>query len=183
MRAKAAGFDLVEIIACTGYPDQPVFFIADYESPDGQYGGALGKPDCAFGLEVIKKSGKPSGMTWPSGSAFQAPTSSEGGSDQSGRVPFLQRSGKAGIMLSMSPAAGTKRMFPAHLRCPAGGLCLSGKGDQGQGGYSCLWPRPAGDPVMAEKVLRSGAADMICVARPLLAVPRLPRKVKEGRVD
>jgi 2,4-dienoyl-CoA reductase (NADPH2) len=40
-----------------------------------------------------------------------------------------------------------------------------------------------GDPPVAERALRSGAADMICWGRPLLADPELPNKVKKGRLD
>jgi 2,4-dienoyl-CoA reductase (NADPH2) len=40
-----------------------------------------------------------------------------------------------------------------------------------------------GDPFSAERALRSGAADMICWGRPLLADPELPNKVKNGRLD
>ena len=39
-----------------------------------------------------------------------------------------------------------------------------------------------GDPRVAEKVLRSGAADMICWGRPLIADPELPNKVRTGRI-
>jgi 2,4-dienoyl-CoA reductase (NADPH2) len=40
-----------------------------------------------------------------------------------------------------------------------------------------------GDPVMAEKVLREGSADMICMGRPLIADPQLPNKARDGRLD
>jgi 2,4-dienoyl-CoA reductase (NADPH2) len=40
-----------------------------------------------------------------------------------------------------------------------------------------------GNPIVAERALRSGACDLICWGRPLLADPELPNKVKEGRLD
>jgi 2,4-dienoyl-CoA reductase (NADPH2) len=39
-----------------------------------------------------------------------------------------------------------------------------------------------GNPFLAERTLRSGAADMICWGRPLIADPELPNKVREGRL-
>jgi len=39
------------------------------------------------------------------------------------------------------------------------------------------------DPVMAEKVLASGQADMIGMCRALICDPYLPKKAKEGRMD
>jgi 2,4-dienoyl-CoA reductase-like NADH-dependent reductase (Old Yellow Enzyme family)/thioredoxin reductase len=40
-----------------------------------------------------------------------------------------------------------------------------------------------GDPVLAEKVLREGKADLIAMGRALLADPELPRKAYEGRFE
>jgi NADPH-dependent 2,4-dienoyl-CoA reductase/sulfur reductase-like enzyme len=40
-----------------------------------------------------------------------------------------------------------------------------------------------GDPLVAEKVLREGKADLIAFGRSLLADPDLPRKVTEGRLE
>ena len=40
-----------------------------------------------------------------------------------------------------------------------------------------------GNPFLAERTLRSGAADMICWGRPLIADPELPNKAREGRFD
>jgi len=39
------------------------------------------------------------------------------------------------------------------------------------------------DPVLAEKILAEGQADMIGMARPLLADPELPKKALEGRTE
>jgi NADPH-dependent 2,4-dienoyl-CoA reductase/sulfur reductase-like enzyme len=40
-----------------------------------------------------------------------------------------------------------------------------------------------GDPVLAEKVLKEGKADLIAMGRPLLADPELPKKAYEGRLE
>jgi thioredoxin reductase len=39
------------------------------------------------------------------------------------------------------------------------------------------------DPVLAEKILADGHADLICMARGLIADPELPNKAREGRLD
>ena len=40
-----------------------------------------------------------------------------------------------------------------------------------------------GNPRLAEEILQAGKADLIGMARPLLADPDLPKKIKEGRED
>jgi NADPH-dependent 2,4-dienoyl-CoA reductase/sulfur reductase-like enzyme len=39
------------------------------------------------------------------------------------------------------------------------------------------------DPVIAEEIIRGGKADLVCMARGLLADPEMPNKAKEGRLD
>jgi 2,4-dienoyl-CoA reductase-like NADH-dependent reductase (Old Yellow Enzyme family) len=39
------------------------------------------------------------------------------------------------------------------------------------------------DPMLAENILAEGKADMVAMARPLIADPELPNKAKEGRLD
>lgn len=39
------------------------------------------------------------------------------------------------------------------------------------------------DPHLAESILQEGKADLICMARSLIADPEVPRKIREGRVD
>jgi 2,4-dienoyl-CoA reductase (NADPH2) len=38
------------------------------------------------------------------------------------------------------------------------------------------------DPALAERILEEGSADLVAMARPLLADPELPRKARDGRV-
>lgn len=39
------------------------------------------------------------------------------------------------------------------------------------------------DPLLAEHILETGKADLVAMARPLLADPELPKKAEEGRLD
>ena len=39
------------------------------------------------------------------------------------------------------------------------------------------------DPLMAENIIAEGKADMVAMARPLIADPELPNKAREGRLD
>jgi 2,4-dienoyl-CoA reductase-like NADH-dependent reductase (Old Yellow Enzyme family)/thioredoxin reductase len=39
------------------------------------------------------------------------------------------------------------------------------------------------DPVIADKIIEQGKADLVCIGRGLLADPEMPNKAKEGRLD
>jgi len=131
-----------------------------------------------FGLEVIKKVREAVGNDLAIGIRVSGNDFMEGGLTNSDVSLFCAEAEKAGINAVNVTGGWHERMFPAHLRCPAGALCLSGKGIKDRVGIPVFASNRLGDPVMAEKVLRSGAADMICVARPLLADPELPGKSK-----
>ena len=181
-RAKAAGFDLVEIIACTGY------LISQFLSPitnhrTDEYGGAL-ENRMRFGLEVIKKVREAVGNDLAIGIRVSGNDFMEGGLTNPDVSLFCAEAEKAGIH-AVNVTGGWHETNVPQLTSdvPPGAYAYLARGIKDRVGIPVFASNRLGDPVMAEKVLRSGAADMICVARPLLADPELPRKVKEGRVD
>ena len=110
-RAKAAGFDLVEIIACTGY------LISQFLSPitnhrTDEYGGAL-ENRMRFGLEVIKKVREAVGNDLAIGIRVSGNDFMEGGLTNPDVSLFCAEAERPASMPSMSPVAGTKRMFPS----------------------------------------------------------------------
>ncbi|MDZ7699358.1 MAG: FAD-dependent oxidoreductase [Deltaproteobacteria bacterium] len=66
---------------------------------------------------------------------------------------------------------------------PAGGFVYLARGIKEAVDIPVFASNRLGDPQVAERALRSGACDMICWGRPLLADPHLPRKVQEKRLN
>ena len=66
---------------------------------------------------------------------------------------------------------------------PPGGFLYLARGIRNKVSIPVFASNRLGDPRVAEKALRSGACDMICWGRPLIADPELPRKTREGRLE
>ena len=183
LRARRAGFDAVEVIASVSY------IISQFMSPltnkrTDQYGGSF-ENRMRFLLEIIgdiqAKAGKDYPITCrlsgadlmdPQGYNLQdtkqmAATLEEVGVCQidvmSGwhyaSVPIIQTWVPQGAWVYMAEEVKQAVSIPVAA------------GTQIQ------------DPVIAERVLANGKADMIYMARALIADPELPNKAKEGRLE
>lgn len=182
VRARKAGFDAVEIIACTGYLI-PQFISEVSNKRTDEYGGSL-ENRCRFGVEVIQTVRAAVGPKFPlliriAGNEFMP-----GGGGVPEAVAFAKAAEKAGIDLINVTGGWHESPVPQI------------SGDVPQGGYAYLAqavkeavhiPVAASnrlsDPYVAEEVLALGKADMVCLGRVLIADPEWPNKVREGRID
>ena len=164
-RALSAGFDLIELHAAHGY------LMHEFLSPlSNQRKDAYGADRMKFPLEVAGALRE----VWPKDRALAARISgsdwAEGGFEIAGTVEFAKRLKAIGFdFVCVSSAAlvpqqkmkvepGYNVPFAARVRKEAG-----------------IATRVGGmivDPLHAESLLQSGAADMICLARALLDNPR-----------
>ena len=164
-RALSAGFDLVELHAAHGY------LLHEFLSPlSNQRKDAYGAERMKFPLEVARALRD----TWPKDRGLAARISgsdwAEGGVDVDGAVAFAKELKAIGFdFVCVSSAAlvpqqkiklepGYNVPFAARVRKETG-----------------IATRVAGmivDPLQAQEILKSGAADMICLARALLDNPR-----------
>ncbi|MGD8229504.1 MAG: FAD-dependent oxidoreductase [Desulfobacteraceae bacterium] len=181
-RAKEAGFDLIEILACTGY------LISQFLSPltnkrTDDYGGAL-ENRMRFGLEVISKVREAVGNDVPVGLRIAGNDFMEGGHTNIESAHFASESEKAGVdAINVTGGWHETNVPQLTTNVPAAGFLYLARGIKDKVGIPVFASNRLGDPFVAEKALRSGACDMICWGRPLLADPELPRKVKEGELN
>ena len=181
-RAKEAGFDLIEILACTGY------LISQFLSPltnkrTDAYGGAI-ENRMRFGLEVICEVREAVGDDVPVGLRIAGNDFMEGGHTNLESALFAAEAEKAGVdAINVTGGWHETNVPQLTTNVPAAGFLYLARGIKEKVSIPVFASNRLGNPFVAEKALRSGACDMICWGRPLLADPELPRKVKEGRLE
>jgi 2,4-dienoyl-CoA reductase (NADPH2) len=181
-RAKAADFDLVEILACTGY------LISQFLSPvtnkrTDEYGGNI-ENRMRFGLEVIREVRKAVGDDFPVGIRIAGNDFMEGGHTNKESSLFAAEAENAGIDAVNVTGGWHETNIPQlTTNVPPGAYLYLAKGIKEKVNVPVFASNRLGDPNQAERALRSGICDMICWGRPLIADPELPNKIQEGRLD
>ncbi len=185
IRAKEAGFEMVELHGATGY------LLSQFVSPrsnrrlDG-YGGSI-ENRMRFPLEVLRTVRESVGSGFPVGYRLLADEWLDGGFDlQQARI-FAQKLEEGGVAY-LSVATGTYESFflPRIMN------------ESRKEGYIAPYARAIKaaapntpiiasgritKPLTAEEILEHGDADLIGLARSLFADPLWPRKALEGRDD
>ena len=181
-RAKEAGFDFVEVLACTGY------LISQFLSPvtnkrTDAYGGSI-ENRMRFGLEVIARVREVLGRDYPLGIRVAGNDFMEGGHTNEESGIFAAEAVKAGVD-AINVTGGWHETYVPQLNTsvPPGTYVYLARGIKEKVDVPVFASNRLGDPYVAERALRSGACDMVCWGRPLIADPELPKKVKEGRFD
>ena len=181
-RAVAAGFDLVEILACTGYLISQFLSPVTNQRSDG-YGGGL-ENRMRFGLEVVEKVRAALGPDVALGIRLAGNDFMPGGHTNTESAAFAAEAEKAGID-AVNVTGGWHETSVPQLTTdvPPGVFLYLARGIRERVGVPVFASNRLGNPEKAERALRDGACDMICWGRPLIADPELPNKVQSGRMD
>ncbi|SHK01193.1 2,4-dienoyl-CoA reductase (NADPH2) [Desulfatibacillum alkenivorans DSM 16219] len=179
-RVKDAHYDVVEILACTGY------LINQFLSPvtnhrKDEYGGSF-ENRTRFGREVIEAVRKAVGDDYIVGLRISGNDFMPGGHTNEESSDFAVIAEKAGVDYVNVTGGWHETNIPQLTsNVPSGAYVYLARGVKEKVNVPVIASNRMGDPDVAEKALRSGACDMICWGRPMLADPELPNKVKEGR--
>ena len=182
IRAKEAGFDYVELIAGGGY------LIGEFLSPvtnqrTDEYGGSVEKR-MRFGLEVIKRVREAVGGEFCMGIRVSGHDYLKGGNTSQESSLFCAEAEKAAVNAINVTGGWHETNIPQITSdVPPGAFLYLARAIKEKVGVPVFASNRLGDPVVAEKALRSGVADMICWGRPLIADPELPLKVMNGRLN
>ena len=184
LRAKKAGFDMVEIHGGTGY--LPVQFLSRRTNKRrDRYGGTL-ENRMRFALELVAAVKQAVGSEFPVGYRFQADEwLPEGFSLEEAKV-FAQRISTRGIAY-LSVTGGGYESFSnketvekMHQPCYMVYLAEQIKTVTA---VAVIASGLIVTPALAEKVLSKKKADLIGLARPLLADPQWPQKALAAEAD
>ena len=181
-RAREAGFDVVEFHFGMGY------LISRFISPltnsrTDQYGGSLEKR-MKLPLDIIASAKKRAGADYTLSCRFCADEFMEGGYGLEDGRKIAQAIQKAGV--HVLNAQGGWHESPRALTqqwVPAGAFAYLSAEIQKVTNLPVVAAYRIDDPAVAEKILAEGKADLIGMARGLLADPEFPNKAREGRAD
>ncbi len=179
-RVQVAGYDLVEIIAAGGY------LINSFYSPitnirTDHYGGSL-ENRSRFGVELIQAVRETVGVDYPimvrlSGSDFIP-----GGNTNTEVQQFALRLQAAGAdAFNITGGWHESKVPQITMNVPAGAYVYLAKGIKQAVEVPVIACNRINDPMLAEEILEQGSADLVGMARALIADPELPKKFAEGR--
>lgn len=181
-RAMEAGFDYIEVLAAGGY------LIGEFLSPvtnqrTDEYGGTI-ENRMRFGLEVITKVRQVVGKDFAMGIRVSGHDFIEGGNTNIEASIFCKEAEKAGVD-AINVTGGWHESYIPQITydVPQGAFLYLARNIREKVGVPVFASNRLGNPLVAEKALRSNAADMICWGRPLIADPELPIKVERGRIN
>ena len=181
-RAEKAGFDAVEVLASAGY------LICQFLSPktnkrEDQYGGPL-ENRMRFGLETIAKvrqavSKNMALIVRVAGNDF-VPGSH---TNREARL-FAAEAEKAGAdCINVTGGWHESRVPQITMDLPQAGFVYLARGIRESVGVPVIGCNRINDPFVAEEVLKEGVADMVGVARGLIADPEFVNKAKQGKAS
>jgi 2,4-dienoyl-CoA reductase (NADPH2) len=180
VRAKRAGFDAVEVLGSAGY------LISQFLSPitnrrEDEYGGTL-ENRMRFGLEVVEKVRSAVGPEYPilmrlAGNEFM----DGGNTNQEARV-FASELEKAGVdLFDVTGGWHETRIPQLSMFVPRQAYVYLAQGIKSSVSVPVLASNRINDPNIGEDIIRTGAADMVTMARALMSDPDLPQKARNGK--
>ncbi len=182
VRAKKAGFDAVELIGSAGYLISQFFSPATNKRTD-EYGGSI-ENRARFAVEIIQLIKEKCGESYPVLIRIPGDEFIEGGNtvkEMKVIAKILEDAGVAAINV-MAGWHESRRPLTTML-VPRGGFAYLAAEIKQAVSVPVIASHRINDPLLAEKILRDGMADMVAMFRPLIADPELPKKAMEGRFD
>ncbi len=181
-RAKTAGFDAVEILGSAGY------LISQFLSPvtnrrEDEYGGSF-ENRMRFGLEVVAKVRRAVGPNYPVLMRLAGNEFMEGGNTNREAAIFAAEAEKAGVdLFDITGGWHETRVPQLTMSVPRQAYVYLAQGIKSAVSVPVLVSNRINDPDAAEEILRNGSADLVTMARGLIADPDLPDKAQNGRSD
>lgn len=183
VRAKQAGFDMVEILGCHGY------LVTNFLSPLANrrtdwYGGSL-ENRMRFLLEVVDNIFRKVGKSFPLSIRLSGSDYEEGGIsiEETKKVAVaLERAGVSTIHVS-GGTFDTGPMMHASMYGPLATNVWAAEEIKKVVDIPIIVSGSITTPQLAEMIVEQGKADFISLGRPLLADPYFPLKAQEGRPE
>lgn len=180
LRAKEAGFDAVEILGSAGYLISQFFSPVTNKRTDA-YGGSL-ENRMRFGIEVVQKVREAVGPDFPVIMRLAGNEFMEGGNTNKEARIFAKELERAGVdLFNVTGGWHETRVPQLTMFVPRAGFNYLASNIKCAVKVPVIASNRINDPYVAEEILIRGEADMVTMARALIADPDLPKKAMEGK--
>jgi len=182
LRAVKAGFDAVEILGSAGY------LISQFFSPltnlrKDRYGGSF-ENRMRFGIEVVEKVRNAVGPRYPVLMRLAGNDFMQGSNTNKEARVFASGLEKAGVdCFNVTGGWHETRVPQLTMFVPRKAYTYLAQGIKSAVSVPVIASNRINDPGLAEEVLKEGQADLVTMARSLLADPELPNKALQGKED
>ena len=179
-RVRNAGFDLVEILAGTGY------LISEFLSPltnkrQDEYGGSL-ENRMRFSLEVIAEIKSRVGDDYPIMVRLNGNDFMEGGIGQDELLEFAVALDEAGVDALCVNVGWHEAQVPQIVtKVPRGAFAYLAREIKERVSVPVIASHRINDPRIARLLISEYFCDMVAIGRALIADPWLPEKIRTGR--
>lgn len=181
-RGKEAGFDAVEIMGSEGY------LINQFTSPvtnqrNDDWGGSF-ENRIRFSLEVVKKVREQVGPTYPIIFRMSGLDLIENSTTEAETKQWAKELEKNGVdLLNIGIGWHESKVPTISMKVPRNRFVPIATAIKQEVSIPVIASNRINNPEDAELVLKSGAADIISMARPFLADPAILTKAAESRVE
>ena len=180
--AQHAGYDGVEIMGSEGYLINQ-FIAARTNHRTDSWGGSY-ENRMRFPIEVVKRVRKEVGENFIIIFRLSMLDLVEGGSTWDEVVMLAKELEKAGVTIINTGIGWHEARIPTiATMVPRGAFSWVTKKMMGEVSIPLVTTNRINTPEIAEKILADGHADMVSMARPLLADENFVKKAEEGRAD
>jgi len=181
-RVKEAEYDMVEVLACTGYLI-PQFLSPTVNLRSDEYGGPL-ENRMRFGLEVADAVREAVGPGFPISFRIDGHDYMEGGNTNKEWSLFSAELEKHSVnVINVTGGWHETRVPQLPMSVPRAGLAYLAAGVKQKVGIPVIASNRINDVFVADEILRMGMADLVTMARALIADPYLAEKAYEGRYE
>ncbi len=180
VRAKKAGFDAIEILGSAGY------LICQFLSPltnkrHDQYGGSL-ENRMRFGLEVVEKVRNAVGPGYPILMRVAGNDFMEGGHTNREARIFAAELEKVGVdVFNVTGGWHETRIPQLTMFVPSRAFVYLAQGIKSAVSVPVIASNRINDPALGNEIIRNGEADLVTMARALIADPEMPNKAQQGK--
>jgi 2,4-dienoyl-CoA reductase (NADPH2) len=182
LRARTAGLDGVEVLGSAGY------LISQFLSPitnkrEDDYGGSW-ENRTRFGREVMERIREAVGPDFPVMVRIAGNDFMPGGNTNTEAAAFAQVLEAAGAdAINVTGGWHETRVPQLTMMVPQGAFTYLAQGVRQQVKVPVVACNRVNDPLLADQILRQGQADLIGMARALIADPNLPNKAMGGNLQ